>query len=289
MKKKLLAIGLAVAVLAVTIVGMSIAYFTDTDNETNTFTVGNVAIELIESQYHRVNAGKGNADGMVEPIIGGYLWAADVELLGNTSNTPDAENGTTGTWTYFSDAQIIADAEHYKDEGGYFDTHSNLMVPGANVRKNPYVHNIGANDAYVRVRVLIPVSLFEIIDKGPSYWTTTAMNEDKIVSDAVAYYKTDVGYNAFINGTATDYIVDRNGIDYYEFDFTYTYVLEAGAMTFWNCWGNIAIDKNATAEQLANVESFNVIFEADAIQAQGFATYTDAFAAFDVQHPTNNN
>ena len=47
MKKKLLAIGLAVAVLAVTIVGMSIAYFTDTDEETNTFTVGNVSIDLM--------------------------------------------------------------------------------------------------------------------------------------------------------------------------------------------------------------------------------------------------
>ena len=286
MKKKLLAIGLAVAVLAVTIVGMSIAYFTDTDQETNTFTVGNVQIDLIESQYHRVNAGKGNATGMVEPIIGGYLWAADVELLGNTSNTPDAENGTTGNWTYFSDQQIIDDAAEYKN--GYFATHSNPMVPGANVRKNPYVINTGVNDAYVRVRVLIPVSLFAIIDKGPSYWTTTAMNEGKIVSDAVNYYLTDEGYAEFMNRTADEYIVNRGGIDYYEFDFTYTYVLEPEAMTFWNCWGNIAIDKNATAEQLANVQSFDVIFEADAIQAQGFANYADAFAAFDAPS-TNNN
>ena len=286
MKKKLLAIGLAVAVLAVTIVGMSIAYFTDTDEETNTFTVGNVDIELIESQYHRVNAGKGNATGMVEPIIGGYLWAADVTLLGDRDNTPDAKNGTTGNWTYFSDQQIIDDAAEYKN--GYFATHSNFMVPGANVRKNPYVINTGVNDAYVRVRVLIPVSLFEIIDKGPSYWTTTAMNEGKIVSEAVNYYNTPEGYAAFINGTATDYIEERNNIQYYKFDFTYTYVLEPGAMTFWNCWGNIAIDKNATAEQLANVQSFDVIFEADAIQAQGFATYTDAFAAFDAAS-TNNN
>lgn len=279
MKKKLLAIGLAVAVLAVTIVGMSIAYFTDTDQETNTFTVGNVDIDLIESQYHRVNAGKGNATGMVEPIIGGYLWAANVTLLGNSDNTPDVENGTTGNWTYFSDQQIIDDAAEYKN--GYFATHSNPMVPGANVRKNPYVRNMGANDAYVRVRVLIPVRLFEIIDKGPSYWTTTAMNEGKIVSEAVNYYNTPEGYAAFINGTATDYIEERNDIQYYEFDFTYTYVLEPGAMTFWNCWGNIAIDKNATAEQLANVPSFDVIFEADAIQADGFATYADAFTAFD--------
>lgn len=284
MKKKLLAIGLAVAVLAVTIVGMSIAYFTDTDNETNTFTVGNVDIELIESQYHRVNAGKGNATDMEEPIIGGYLWAADVELLGNTSNTPDAENGTTGTWTYFSDEQIKEDAAHYKDQGGYFDTHSNLMVPGANVRKNPYVINTGDNDAYVRVRVLIPVSLFAIIDKGPSYWTTTAMNEGKVVSEAVNYYLTDEGYAAFMDGTADEYIVVRDdGIRYYEFDFTYTYKLEPKAMTFWNCWGNIAIDKDATADDLVQVESFDVIFEADAIQAQGFATYADAFAAFDAE------
>ena len=50
MKKKLLAIGLAVAVLAVTIVGMSIAYFTDTDDATNTFTVGEVKVQLIEQQ-----------------------------------------------------------------------------------------------------------------------------------------------------------------------------------------------------------------------------------------------
>lgn len=286
MKKKLLAIGLAVAVLAVTIVGMSIAYFTDTDEETNTFTVGNVQIDLIESQYHRVNAGKGNATGMVEPIIGGYLWAANVTLLGDRDNTPDAKNGTTGNWTYFSDQQIIDDAAEYKN--GYFATHSNLMVPGANVRKNPYVINTGVNDAYVRVRVLIPVSLFKIIDKGPSYWTTTAMNEGKIVSEAVNYYNTPEGNAEFMNGTDNQYTVERNGIRYYEFDFTYTYVLEPGAMTFWNCWGNIAIDKNATAEQLANVESFNVIFEADAIQAQGFATYADAFAAF-VAPSTNNN
>ena len=281
MKKKLLAIGLAVAVLAVTIVGMSIAYFTDTDEETNTFTVGNVDIELIESQYHRVNAGKGNATGMVEPIIGGYLWAADVTLLGDRDNTPDAKNGTTGNWTYFSDQQIIDDAAEYKN--GYFATHSNFMVPGANVRKNPYVINTGVNDAYVRVRVLIPVSLFEIIDKGPSYWTTTAMNEGKIVSEAVNYYNTPEGYAAFINGTATDYIEERNNIQYYKFDFTYTYVLEPGAMTFWNCWGSIRIDPNATSEQLANVTNFNVIIEADAIQKEGFDGYADAFAAFDAE------
>ena len=50
MKKKITAIFLCVALLATAIVGASLAYFTDTDNETNTFTVGNVKIDLIEEE-----------------------------------------------------------------------------------------------------------------------------------------------------------------------------------------------------------------------------------------------
>lgn len=53
MKKKLTAIALVVAMLAIAVVGGSLAYFTDTDAATNTFTVGNVKIDLVEK----------NADG----------------------------------------------------------------------------------------------------------------------------------------------------------------------------------------------------------------------------------
>ncbi len=49
MKKKLTAIFLCVALVAIAIVGASLAYFTDTKSATNTFTVGNVKIDLIES------------------------------------------------------------------------------------------------------------------------------------------------------------------------------------------------------------------------------------------------
>ena len=50
MKKKVLTIALAVAVVAILLTGASLAYFTGTDTETNTFTVGNVKIDLIEQQ-----------------------------------------------------------------------------------------------------------------------------------------------------------------------------------------------------------------------------------------------
>ena len=274
MKKKLIAISLVVAMLAVAIVGGSLAYFTDTKSATNTFTVGNVKIELLESQYHRVNAGKGNATGETEPLSGGYLWAANVDMQGTPDNTPNyTTSGEVWDGQYFSDAQIEADAETYKD--GYFAEHSQNMVPGANVRKNPYVKNTGASDAYIRIRTLIPVSLFDVIDNGPSYWTTTAMNEGQVTSNAVNTYNT--------SGPAAVKQVERNGIKYYEYDFTFVKPVKAGELTFWNVWGNIAINKDATAEELANVESFDVIFEADAIQADGFADAAAAFAAFDAK------
>ena len=274
MKKKITALCLCVALLAVAVVGASLAYFTDTKSATNTFTVGNVKIELLESQYHRVNAGKGNAIGQKEPLKGGCLWAADVDMQGTEENTPNfVTSGETWSGLYFSDAQIEADAATYKDS--YFAEHSKNMVPGANVRKNPYVKNTGANDAYIRIRTLIPVSLFDVIDNGPSYWTTTAMNEGQVTSNAVNTYNT--------SGATAVKQVERDGIMYYEYDFTFVKVVKPGELTFWNVWGNIAINKDATAEDLANVESFDVIFEADAIQAEGFANATEAFAAFDPQ------
>lgn len=274
MKKKLTLVVTSVLLVAALVIGGTLAYFTDTKTATNTFTVGNVSIDLIESQYHRVNAGKG-ATTEAEPLKGGYLWASNVTLEGTPENT---KNFTTSeeTWSgeYFSDAQIQADAATYKSEGGYFDTHK-AMAPGSNVRKNPYVKNTGSNDAYIRVRVLIPVSLFSLIDGGPSYWTTTAIQEGQVTSNAVNTYLT--------SGYASVPQVTRGGISYYQYDFTYTKAVKPDELTFWNVWGNIAIDPNASSDDLAQVESFNVIFEADAIQADGFANATDAFAAFDQQ------
>ena len=273
-KKSILMAAIAVMLVAVLVVGGTLAYFTDTKSATNTFTVGNVKIELLESQYHRVNAGKGNATGETEPLSGGYLWAANVDMQGTTENTPNyTTSGETWSGQYFSDAQIETDAAAYKN--GYFAEHSKNMVPGSNVRKCPYVKNTGASDAYVRVRVLIPVSLFAVIDNGPSYWTTTAMNEGQVTSVAVDTY----------NNKGADAVdkVTRDGIEYYVYDFTYTKALKPGELTFWNAWGNIAIAKNATSAQLADVKSFNVLVEADAIQADGFANAAAAFTAFDAK------
>ena len=99
MKKKLIAIFLCVALAAVAIVGASLAYFTDSDNATNTFTVGKVDITLKEN-FDEKNAKlmpgiDVNKDVTIELKEGSsdayvwYLWKIPADL--------DSIDGTTGT------------------------------------------------------------------------------------------------------------------------------------------------------------------------------------------------
>ena len=57
MKKKRLSIAVAACLLALTIAGTSIAYFTDTDQYTNVFTAGDVDITLTEAVAERNDLG----------------------------------------------------------------------------------------------------------------------------------------------------------------------------------------------------------------------------------------
>lgn len=60
MKKKVTAIALAVCILAVAVIGATMAYFTDTDSKTNTFTFGKVDIDLTEDSTDENGAVKGD-------------------------------------------------------------------------------------------------------------------------------------------------------------------------------------------------------------------------------------
>lgn len=59
MKKKIIAVCLIVAMAAIAVVGGTLAWFTDTKDATNTFTVGNVKIELTEPNWE--TSGKNDA------------------------------------------------------------------------------------------------------------------------------------------------------------------------------------------------------------------------------------
>ena len=89
MKKKLLALVLVVALAATAVIGGTLAYFTDTDEAVNTFTVGGVKIDLIEQQGNADHTGlvpyeEGNK--LLMPIVG----SAQGEKYPN--GQPKAEN-----------------------------------------------------------------------------------------------------------------------------------------------------------------------------------------------------
>ena len=274
MKKKVAALCLCVALLAVAVVGASLAYFTDTKSATNTFTVGNVSIDLLESSLHRENAGVANGATSTSE-----LWS-DVakEGSGNTSKYKAGD-------TFYTDAQIEANAAEYTCENVQ-------LIPGRSYHKMPYVKNVGNNDAYIRIRVMIPS------DANRDYWQ--ARSGGVIESQ---FCTTAITSGEFMHGKRTDYpiidasgkgYVDGNGVKYDVYTFIRTEPLKPGEMTEWNVWNYIgiadeatsaniqkAVDKGAILVSEDGTMTVNVLVQADAIQAEGFADATAAFAEFD--------
>lgn len=267
MKKKIIALCLVVVLAITAITGATLAYFTDTDEATNTFTVGNVKIKLIESNLHRSNAGYANGTQPAEGAENAQLWS-NVNKEGKTS---EAQLPYFAEDTYYTDAQIKADAEKYTCE----DVKLN---PSESYHKMPYVINTGANDAYIRIRVMIPHDLNgTILDS--SMYTAAAVSSGEFTLD-----KDKTGtVERTVDGTKRTFDV---------YTFTRVDPLEPEQMTTWNVWGTIHMDADVTNEEIATYfgtgktyadGTFPVLVEADAIQADGFKNVTEAFAAFDAQ------
>ena len=271
MKKKITALCLCVALLAVAVVGASLAYFTDTKSATNTFTVGNVKIDLIESKYHREGNDNSGDATIPDPT--------------HTVTKDDGMKYVTTGHTMFTNDEIKADAAQYSD---YIGKHGSNMVPGRNFAKCPYVINTGANDAYIRIRVMIPHD--GDVDNGGiinAMFCSTATSSGEFQQGANGENWPVVEANGY---------TDENGLTYDVYTFTRTEPLKAGAMTEWNVWNFVGIGKNVTNADIekaiennvitrteTGALSLNVLVQADAIQAEGFANATAAFAAFDAQ------
>ncbi len=113
MKKKILALAMAALMLAVAVVGGTLAYFTDTDQNTNEFAIGNVKIDLYEDikQTDGITMTKDGKE--VDHIV--YLDAKDLGKGDDTNPDVNYEN----------------------------------IQPGHVMTKIAHVENVGQNDAYV--------------------------------------------------------------------------------------------------------------------------------------------
>lgn len=248
MKKKIVAFMLVVAMLAIAIVGGTLAYFTDDGAETNVFTVGSVKIELIESFVHR-----GAATGYEN--IEGY---------------PEVASGE-----HTNEQILAASGDAYKE---YLAAQQ--LMPGIAINKMPYVKNTGNSDAYIRIRMMIPTAL-DLAVLNSSHYCTTALDEE---------FTTDVDW-------ANPETVTVDGVEYDVYEFTRVNPLTPGEMTYWNVWNTIHMDADTLQEEVEDLieagaiivdddgnRQFNVLVQADAIQAASFNSAAQAWAAFDAQN-----
>lgn len=301
---------LAIGALAATM--GTISYFTDVDNATNEFTVGNIDIELFESQLHRMNSGRaGSFDAMVSDPD--YCTNTGTNIDNNTGAGPQGtyesakyctpgmdahqtegisgiENGHTGrTWGY-SDQTIKDDAETYQagadttddaTDDGYFTRVSKNIVPGQYIRKFAYVENKDeSSDAYIMIRYMVPEEYADDLEIGipgspytEGYFTAVEKDGD----DFVAYtgnVKQYTGYTETINNT-----------EYRVYAAVTNYAIKPGEMTFWSPVNTIRlkadrqnVDANAD-KYVASGAVRTVEVDAQAIQAKTFTNGIEAFNA----------
>ena len=237
--------------------------------------MGNVKIDLIESKFHR--EGNGNSLDTSIPKASHVVTDADNMKYVKTGHK------------MFTNEDIKKDAETYATD--YLAVKGENMVPGRRVAKSPYVVNTGANDAYIRIRVMIPSAAnndFVGVTAGgviTNQWCTSCISTGEFI---------DGKGGGWDNAPAIDKAsVTKDGVTYDVYTFTRTEPLKAGAMTEWNVWNFIGIDKTATSADVQkaiaagaitatdDTMTLNVLVEADAIQAESFENAAEAWAAFD--------
>lgn len=211
MKKKLTAIFLCVALVAIAVVSASLAYFTDTKTATNTFTMGDVKIKLDETNV----------------------------------NDPTGDRVTSNEYNVY---------------------------PGAVVTKDPIVHNVGKNAAYIRATVNVENWKNLVAAYFPDFKETFPNDGYKAALNLLVG---NLGQGWSVVGVeAGDVFTD--GQHDVRFILKYDGTLASGADT------TAMFNKVKIPAAIQNGQAFGTItVKAEAIQADGFDTWEKAFAAFD--------
>ena len=263
MKKKLTAIFLCVALVAIAIVGASLAYFTDTKSATNTFTVGNVKIELIEQQRgenglvlfeqnKKLVPGKSNDGNAVSKIVtvkntganDAWVW---VDML-IPSYLLDAANPTNQS----------LNALHFNEYGAFNQAYW----------QNPTYKLSETNSA-------VTDGVFKA-DLTPAVENMVNCNENTVWTDWVSAGTTTVGEG----NKAVTYTILRTKM---------VGTLESGKISL-PCLRQVYMDWRVQVDgeqyilpngsKIPTNASWEIIVNAYAIQTEGFDTVDDAIAAY---------
>lgn len=270
MKKKIIALCLVVCLLAIAIIGGTLAYFTDNDSEKNTFTVGKVDIEV--SETNKIN-GEVVANAF-ENIMPGTKITKTAVVTNNSSETA-----------------YVRAVVHLNNESGLYNM---LLDNSANLAVNMEEVMPGWN--------FNPEKADQANDQGMRYvWEETnttgveviaidvaMVNQQsgKYLADANNYIITADETNAATNGcvemdhndtTAYFDILDSN-------DLAWVFYLKMDAGASYTLFEGINPATSFDVEEMGFFNGLEINVCADAIQSTSFTDAKDAFVALDTAH-----
>ena len=156
MKKKVTAIALAVCILAVAVIGATMAYFTDTDSKTNTFTFGGVDIELTEKsekdEQNKIHAGTEKDGGFTyDTVLPGLVyskvptvtvkegpaWVVVTVTVPTFYDHPDFFNETANERDFAKEKKVVGENTVYYFYANAAVTAGSSVTPFTEVKINP--------------------------------------------------------------------------------------------------------------------------------------------------------
>lgn len=268
MKKKIISLCLVVILALTAIGGATLAYFTDTDEATNTFTLGSVKIKLHEGAYKNVlkNGAPINENG---------------ELDISKANPNNHKNETNFGYDYLDDVKNSSYKKWLDDQ---------TLMPGGQdfnrMQKRIFVENTGSHAAYVRVIFGVPTELDNAngvssknilhfnqvtgeVNNKLGNWVNIQNSQPAFTQDVynyyIVYYTEAVPAGEATNAEALSYFWLDGNVDYNNKTGKYVYKNDNGELV------------NLTSIQNGKI---NIPVYAEAIQATGFDTYTAAWTAY---------
>ena len=248
MKKKLTAVALVVCMLAIMLVGASLAYFTDTDEATNTFTVGKIDITLKETfrQNSKLLPGSKTVnnvpkrvsieleDGSEDAYVW-YEWLIPAEL--------DSTDGSTGTNNVVHVNAAGSTWDNWRNDKRFWDEGQTEALPLEKTWDHDPETELGINvgpQGYFRTETIdgVVYNVYVVLYHGK-----LSAGDETSVAMTQVYLDSKVDTNA-----QGQYTINGDVIDY---DFS---------------------------------KGVNIIVRAYGIQAAGFADVYAAYNAYQAQH-----
>ena len=207
--------------------------------------------------------------------------ALAVVAIGGATLAYFTDTKTANNTFTMGDVKITLDETDVTNpEGARVTSNTYDVYPGAVVTKDPIVHNVGKNGAYIRAIVTVENGMNWLGLYNENVWTAPQ----------------EAAFNAMINNTLgtgwelVDIAYDMSGPNHPTSDFVatlkYTSVLTPNADTT-AMFSQIAfpakMTENDVTTRIAQNGNYGINVVAQAIQIDGFDTWEDAFAAFDAK------